>query len=662
MALLSVANLVYSIGARRLLDGVNLTLSEGEHVGLVGRNGCGKSTLMKVICGQAGHQADAGQAQLARGASVGYLSQDPMLDEKLTCREEAATAFAKLHKLHQKLERLTEGMSSATGEELERLMKRYERVEEDIQTAGGYTVDHRIDATLHGLGLGDEVFGVPVGGLSGGQKGRLALAKLLLSEPDVLLLDEPTNHLDINGREWLEQFLKGYRGAVILVSHDRWLLDRVVSKIYEFGEGQLDEYPGDYSAFRAQRVERRLARQRVYDKTQTKIRQEQQFIDRYRAGQRASQAQGREKRLERFKRDEAVEAPAESGEINLTLAPPARCGDRVITADGVSKRYEDKVLFAGLDIEINRGDRVGIVGPNGAGKSTLVRALLGDLAPDSGKVRIGSGVDVGHYRQSHEGLDLNLTVVQYLQRFVPGETEQAGRDLAGAFLFSGQEQDKPLGVLSGGERSRAVLAGLVAGGHNLLVLDEPTNHLDISSAERLEVALRQFTAERSGFGQKVSGGGTLILITHDRMLLQDLVDHLIVLDGDGKAEHFFGSYSEYAESVRRAAEREKEVRDAGAKVRAAQVRPAKRADKRAGKGARGKSDKAPAGALSKLNHASLENRIEKIESRLRGVDEAMADPGAYRDAEGIKRLQAEREGLAQELAPLEAEWARRAEG
>lgn len=545
MALVSVANLVLSIGDRRLFDGVNLTVDEGQHLGLVGSNGCGKSTFLKLIAGRTQLKPDQGHVQLARGTSMGYLTQDPDLDAQRTLRQEAATAFTQLHHLHSQIDTLSHDMATAQGDHLDKLLKKYEQVENKIQAAGGYTIDHQIDATLQGLGLTSAHFDVKVGDLSGGQKGRLALAKLLLRRPEILLLDEPTNHLDIAGRQWLEQYLLAYSGAVVLVSHDRWLLDRVVSKIYELGNGQLVEYSGNYQAFRQQRAAYRLAQHRQYEKQQDKIRQEQQFIDRYRAGQRAAQARGRAKRLERFKRQQLVDRPIELEKIQIQIRPATRCGDLVVTADAVGKSYHNQTLFRDLSLVIKRGDRIGIIGPNGAGKSTLVRTLLGEQVPDHGSVRVGDAVRVGHYRQTHNDQDRDLTVVDYLRQFVPLGTEQTARDLAGAFLFSGHDQDKPLSVLSGGERSRVVLAGLIVGGHHLLVLDEPTNHLDIPSCEQLEAALQQFTAQPKGFGQNHAGGGTLILVTHDRMLLEFLVDQLIILDGHGNVRHMLGTYSDY---------------------------------------------------------------------------------------------------------------------
>lgn len=662
MALVSVNNLVLSLGDRRLLDGVNLTINAGERVGFVGRNGCGKSTLLKLIAGLTPLKAETGQVQVTRGVNVGYLTQDPVLEPNRTLREEADTAFEHLHKLHKELDQITHDMGTAQGDDLDKLLKRYEQVEHQVQAAGGYNVDHQIDATLHGLGLTDEFFGVKVKDLSGGQKGRLALAKLLLWHPDVLLLDEPTNHLDIAGREWLERYLHDYTGAVLLVSHDRWLLNNVVTRIVELQQGRIQEYPGNYEQFREQRALRFLSQQRMFEKQQERIKSEQAYIDRYRAGQRAAQAKGREKRLERLVRDDLLERPVELNELSITLRPTTRCGDLVCTADDVTKEYENKPLFRHLSMVIKRGDRVGIIGPNGAGKSTLIKTLLGEIEPNAGVVRVGPSVNVGHYKQTQEFLKLDQTVVDYLRPLTQSETEQEARDIAGAFMFSGDQQDKPMSVFSGGERSRAVLAGLMIRGHNVLILDEPTNHLDISSAERLEEALVQYTLRQDGYGDNQPGGGTLVLITHDRMLLENLVDQLLVFDGHGNVRHFLGTYSEYVAAQLAAAtnspllpkpEKEK-LKDKAPVLQSSQPqnKPADRA---------GKQHRGGGGALSKMNQESLEAKIVECESKLAEIDHELANPDIYRDAGKVRSLQEKRDRMKNELTPLEDEWARRAE-
>jgi len=676
MALLSVANLVFSFGDRTVLDGVNLTVSEGEHVGLVGANGCGKSTLLKLVAGIETHKPDAGQIQLARGATAGYLKQDHRYDERKTLREEAGAAFAELEKLHRRLDEVAEQMGEADAEAMEKLLKKYERLEHEMQAAGGYAVDHKIDQTLHGLGLGDEVFQVKCGDLSGGQKGRLALAKLLLSEPDILLLDEPTNHLDIAGRQWLEEYLREYRGAVVLISHDRWLLDRAVSKIYELEAGGMVEYPGNYEKFRELRAARIEDQRRAFEKQQTKIKQEQSFIDRYRAGQRAKQAQGREKRLERYIRDESLEPPMELDTMKLRLEPKARSGDQVCTAEHLKVAYDDKTLFDDFTMSIKRGDKIGVIGPNGAGKSTLIRCLLNEQEPTSGKSKLGAQVDVGWYRQTHEHLDLHQSIVAYLRKFVESGTEQEARDLAGAFLFSGLEQDKALNVLSGGERARAVLAGLMSRGHNLLVLDEPTNHLDIPSAERLEEALRRYNASQKRYSTSGSSGGegTLILITHDRMLLEHLVDQLIVFDGKGGVQHFLGTYSEYLESqhasdvlvdadkpeAKRPSEKGEQRQDAkGSKQAKPKAEPASAGGKGPNKNKASNTNNKRNKSLGGLSVEDLEKKIETIESKVAEVEAQLADPETYKDHAKFSTLQQEHEKLKQQLEPIEEEWASR---
>ncbi len=680
MALLSVANLVFSFGDRAILDGVNLTVDAGQHVGLVGRNGCGKSTLLKMIAAHggtpglpAGLKPESGQIQLARGASAGYLYQDHDLDMGRTLREEAGHAFAELKDLHQQLEDTAHAMGTAEGQKLDDLLKRYETLEERMEASGGYAVDHRIDETLHGLGLTDAMFGIRCGDLSGGQKGRLALAKLLLSEPDILLLDEPTNHLDIAGREWLEGFLSTYLGAVVLISHDRWLLDRVVTKIYELEAGQMVEYPGNYAKFRALRTERIEDQRRAFEKQQTKIKSEQNFIDRYRAGQRSKQAQGREKRLERFKRDHLLEPPVELDVMKLNFSPKSRGNDVVAEAESLGVTHDndgvEKQLFSDFNLSLKRGQRLGIIGPNGAGKSTFVRCLLGQQQTTTGQGKLGSQIDVGYFTQTHEHLDLNQTIVEYLRAFTPNELEQEARDLAGAFLFSGYEQDKPMSVLSGGERARAVLAGLVNSGHNLLVLDEPTNHLDIPSAERLEETLRTYTTQQQAYSTagNQSFAGTMILITHDRMLLEELADELLVFDGQGGVTHFLGTYSEYHEqqtghpaSPRLPASTQVSNTSTPAGSSSLQSPRSRSQNKPASNSNSKKTKKNKGKSSNQMSQEKLESEIERLEARLHEIDFALMDPDIFNDGEKVKKLQTERTSVQETLKPLEREWAGRA--
>ncbi len=635
MPVLSINNIQHAYGTQAVLHGATMSVEPGEKIGLVGRNGSGKTTLMKIIMGAL--KPDRGTVALQRGSRVGYLSQDPNFDPDESLRDAAEGAFAELHALHQRAHELYDKMAEAQGEELDRLLKQQAQVDAQIEAAGGYAIDHKIEATLHGLGFDDAQFAIKTRDLSGGQKNRLGLARLLLEVPDVLLLDEPTNHLDIAGREWLEKFLaEEYPGAVILVSHDRWLLDRVVSRIIEVERGVIREYPGNYEKYVALRRERQLTAARVFDKQQDRIRQEEEFIRRYKAGQRAKQARGRQSRLERFKADEVVERPIELDVMKLSLPKAPRSGEQIVVAEGISKSYGDLTLFHDLNIEIMRGDRIGIIGPNGAGKTTLVRTLLGEIEPDEGRTRLGSRLVIGYYRQLQEHLDLSLTVWQYLQSVIVGldgqakASEQQARDLAGAFLFSGQEQDKALGDLSGGERSRAVLAGLVASAKNLLVLDEPTNHLDIPSAERLETCL------------SIDGGfeGTVLLITHDRALLQSTCDKLIIFDGEGNVRFFHGTYTDWMEKQR--------------------AKPApvsrERKERSDGKSSNDTRSKRKASHPSTKNLKQIEQRIEQLSERMEAIDREMLQPEVYNDGYRCKALQGERANLERELRELEDEW------
>ena len=478
MPVLSATNITHSFGDHTILQGVSISVEPGERVGVVGRNGCGKSTLLKILAGI--FTAESGTVVAQRGTLVGYLHQDPDLRERDTLKQAAMRAFDRLHALQDELEDVFKRMGDSSGDELEKLLREQERIERAIDASGGYAVEHLVDQVLHGLGFTDAQFDILVKDLSGGQRARVALARLLLEQPGVLLLDEPTNHLDVQGREG---FLRdSYRGAVILISHDRYMLDRVVDRIVEVEQMRLVEYPGNYAAFRKQRVERRITQLRAYEKQQTMFKREEAFIRQFRAGQRAKQAKGRESRLDRAKED-AIERPIELSELRLNLPKAERAGDIIIAAREVSKSYpnEDgttKVLFDRLSLQIERGERWGIIGPNGAGKSTLVRCLLGEQELDSGTVKLGAKLAVGHFTQTHGDLDPEKTVYRHIQDTIRKETdekvmmpEQDARNLAGAFLFSGKDQERPLGVMSGGERARAVLAALLASAKNLLVLD-----------------------------------------------------------------------------------------------------------------------------------------------------------------------------------------------
>lgn len=680
MSLVTVANLKYTIGTRVLLDGASLSIAPGERIGLVGRNGAGKTTLIKILAGKL--QPDSGVVSIAKGARVGYLSQDPDLDPTQTLRHEAASGFVELTRLHDELDEVFRLMGlpeNAAPDRMERLLKRQADLQHKIEAVGGYAVDHKIDQILHGLGFTDAQFAIPVSGLSGGQKGRLALAKLLLEAPDILLLDEPTNHLDIAGCEWLEAFLVSeFTGAVLMISHDRYVLDNVVTRIEEVENGRLIDYPGNYSDFCEIRAQRLLTQNRAYENQQTKFKQEEAYIRKYKAGQRARQAQGRLSKLERQKQLFSLERPAELAAMRMALPEAPRSGDQVVMVRGAAKAYanphakdasaEDatRVLFRDFSVTISRGERWAIIGPNGAGKTTMVRAMLGELPLDSGSARLGANVVIGYYQQMPPEVDGDTPVYQYLQnvirREIPGVqmSEQAARDLAGVFLFSGDDQNKLLGVMSGGERSRARLAGLLASAKNLIVLDEPTNHLDIPSCERLEAALAP-----GEDGAKGGYDGTLILISHDRALIDATCDHLIVLDGRGGATVFHGSYSEWHEKQKVLdAERAKAKAEADYKAEQ-KAKISKTPSAASGSKWTATPDKperpGKKTGLSWMPMERLEAEIEKLGKALKAADAELSTEAVYRDPKKCQEVMGERDELAAELERHEEEWLRRAE-
>ena len=633
MSLATISSVVVQYGNRIILDGVNLTIQVGDRIGLLGRNGTGKSTLLNVLTGS--HDPDSGSAAIARGSRVGLLEQHPTFEAGLTVRDIAATAFVRLDELHVELERVYEHMASADGEQLEQLMMQQSELQAKIEAAGGWSVEHRIEATLHGVGLGDEMFDRDAMKLSGGERSRLALAKLLLEAPDLLLLDEPTNHLDIEGCEWLERFLRDtFSGAVIVVSHDRWLLDAVCDKIVELRRGLLEMFPGNYTQYVTMRAERRLTESRMWEKQQDHIRREQVYIRKYKAGQRAKQARGRETRLERFVDSTDLERPESEVVASMRLPPAARCGDRVLSVESLRIELGGRCLVSDLNLDIRRGDRIGIVGPNGSGKTTLLRVLLEDLAPTSGHLDPGTGLHIGWFRQMQDHVDPELSVWEWVQRALAVAkggvaSEQEARDLAGAFLFTGADQDRLLGTLSGGERARAVLAGLFGGGHNMLVLDEPSNHVDLATAERLEAVLR-----RGG-----PFGGTLLMVSHDRALLESTCDQLVVLDGLGTAEVFKGTIARW---ITKRAQAESNFTETDAAVRLAPT-------------------KKKSSPLDRLSLADLEAKIEQIESRLSQIQSSMGEEVAWSDPAAMQQLVDEQQSLTTELEAHEQAWVSRSE-
>ena len=515
-----------SYGATEVLCGVSFQINPRERVGLVGRNGSGKTTVFRLITRQ--EETDRGEVVLLRGLRIGLLEQQPTFQGDLTVRDEALTVFTAIRAMEVEITRLEHEMSSATGEALDEVMHSYSDLRHAYEFAGGFSYHSRAEAVLAGLGFSDSDFDRPAEQLSGGQKARLALAKLLLSEPDVLLLDEPTNHLDVNAVEWLEDFLSEYKAAFVIISHDRFLLDRTANKIIEMEGGRANVYPGNYSAYIKQREERRLVQAREYEEQQELIARTEDFIRRNIAGQKTKQAKSRRKMLERIER---VEAVRDQRVGDFRLSGVARAGDNVLSVADLSIGYGTDALASGVSLLLRRSERLGIIGPNGSGKTTFLKTLLGELQPLAGGLTWGANINIEYFDQELSSLDLASTVIEEIAAVAPRAAPGELRSYLAKFLFSGDDILKPVIALSGGEQSRLALGKLIYSRANVLVMDEPTNHLDIPSREALERALSEYP-------------GTIITVSHDRYFLDKLATEILHFEG-GSATYHTGSYSDF---------------------------------------------------------------------------------------------------------------------
>jgi len=515
-----------SYAATEVLRGVTFQVNPHERVGLVGRNGAGKTTIFRLVTEQ--EETDRGEVILLRGLRIGLLEQQPTFEGELTVRDEALNVFTEIRGMEAEMTRLEHAMSEASGEALDDAMHSYSDLWHAYEFAGGFSYHARAEAVLAGLGFSDIDLDKPADQLSGGQKARLALAKLLLSEPDVLLLDEPTNHLDVNAVEWLEDFLSEYKSAFIIISHDRFLLDRTAAKIIEMDGGRATVYPGNYSAYTRQREERRLVQAREYEEQQELIARTEDFIRRNIAGQKTKQAKSRRKMLERIER---VEAVRDERVGDFRLHSVARAGDNVLAVADLSIGYDTAALATGISFLLRRGERLGIIGPNASGKTTFLKTVLGDLEPISGGLTWGANVNIEYFDQELSSLDLGSTVSEEIAAVAPRATPGELRSYLAKFLFTGDDILKPVVALSGGEQSRLALAKLIYSRANVLVMDEPTNHLDIPSREALEAALAQFP-------------GTMITVSHDRYFLDKLATKILHFE-NGAATYHNGSYSDF---------------------------------------------------------------------------------------------------------------------
>jgi ATP-binding cassette subfamily F protein 3 len=645
MPIVSVSQLGKSFGAERIFSSVKFQIEAGDHVGLVGPNGAGKSTLLNILAGR--EEPDEGVVAVARNIRIGYLTQVTDFQPHHTLREEMLSVFAKVHQWEQELHELAHQMALSEAQSNETLhndlLTRYAELQELYEHAGGYTYENRVEQVLDGLGfMRDQQAGL-VTHLSSGQQTRAALGKLLLQEPDLLLLDEPTNHLDLATLEWLETYLSAWKGAMMIVAHDRYFLDKVVSRTVDLAFGRIEEYPGNYTKYlhlREERMERRL---REYETQRAHIAHTEEFIRRYKAGQRSREARGRQKLLDRMER---VERPQDLPELHLEFTPITESGLMVISTSKLAAGYgsgkligqpqsEAKILVRVTDLELLRGDRVGLIGPNGVGKTTLLRTLIGELPPVGGQLQIGHNVRIGYYSQTHAGLNMERSIIDEIRQ-ISALSEEGARTFLGRFLFSRDDVFKAIGTLSGGERSRVALAKLTLQGSNFMILDEPTNHLDLQSRQLLEEVLSEFE-------------GTLLFVSHDRYFIDRLATKVWAVE-DGVLYPYMGNYTEYRTRKQHIVQNTpagKAVKAAG-EAKPVAVSSAKSAGKK--------------GSKEKVRTVEdVERDIEKAEAHVRSLEEQLAQAALVADAEQLTHLSTDYEQVKARVDELLEEWERLAD-
>jgi ATP-binding cassette, subfamily F, member 3 len=646
MPIVNVIQLGKSFGAERIFAGVQFQIDEHDRIGLVGPNGAGKSTLLNILAGR--EEAEEGTVARQRSIRIGYLTQISDFQPQHTLHEELLSVFAYLHAWERELDELAQKMSASETQEdtllHEQLLTSYSELQARYEHAGGYTYENRVEQVLDGLGFTHEQQIAPVMHLSGGQQTRAALGKLLLQEPDLLLMDEPTNHLDLAALEWLETYLSTWKGAMVIVAHDRYFLDKVVSRTIEMAFGRIEEYPGNYTKYLDLREERMERRTREYEAQQAHIAHTEEFIRRYKAGQRSREARGRQTLLNRMER---VARPQDFPEMHFEFTPITQSGQIVIATQGLAAGYgggtkreahgdETTLLVRVADLELLRGDRVGLIGPNGAGKTTLLRTLIGELPPVEGYAQIGHNVRIGYYSQTHSGLTMERTILDEIRQ-VTTLSEEGARSFLGRFLFSGDDVFKPIGALSGGERSRVALAKLTLQGSNFMVLDEPTNHLDLQSRQFLEEVLSEFE-------------GTLLFVSHDRYFIDSLATKVWSIEEGGVLIPYMGNYTDYRTHKRPI------VLDVPASVTKKVVAATKPAPKVPPKASSKKVSK-----VKVRTAEDVERDMEKAEDYVTALEEALSQAALNADAAQLTQLSAEYEQAKARVEELFAEWERLSE-
>ncbi|MBE5769655.1 MAG: ABC-F family ATP-binding cassette domain-containing protein [Clostridiales bacterium] len=628
MILLSLQGVQKSFGTNEVLRDASLVLQDGQRMGLVGVNGCGKSTLMKIIAGL--ETSDGGTITMQKGLKLGYLAQHGDVDLHRTVLEEMESVFEPVVQMEQEMRRLEVEMSQCGDDEtmLRRLGSQYDQLTREFERRNGYGWKSQVQGVLAGLGFRKDQQSLQTGLLSGGERTRLCLGRMLLSEPDLLLLDEPTNHLDLKSIAWLEEYLTAYKGAVLLVSHDRYFMDHVCDRMCELLLGATECYDGNYTRYMEQRTERFEIRMRAYELQQKEIARQEAIIARYRQFNREKSIKAAESREKRLEKVERLEKPKDESAIRFRFDVRRRTGEDVLMVEEMSKGFDGRELFAHVKMHLRAGDRVALIGDNGVGKSTLIKCLMGIQQADCGTVRWGAGVDIGYYDQHQAFLHDHKTVLDEVWDDFRRMDQTEIRSALGLFLFTGDDVLMPVSTLSGGEKGRVALTKLMLRKDNLLLLDEPTNHLDMDSREVLEDALENFP-------------GTILAISHDRYFINRFATKVCVLEKDGLKE-YLGNYDDYFEKINRQQEPDGDT--------AGMTRTALEKEKRRSR----EEERRIRERKQALKQA--EEAVAKAEEEAAALEARLADPATYQDAELAARLAREYQLKKDEVDELYLVW------
>ncbi|EEA86270.1 ABC-F family ATP-binding cassette domain-containing protein [Peptacetobacter hiranonis] len=633
MIILSCNNLTKSFGVESILENISFTVNEGDKIGVIGVNGTGKTTLFKIISGIYGY--DSGEIYTSKDCEIGYLEQNTNFYSDNTIFTEVLEVFSDLIKMEEDLRKMECEISDKSSEtnspDLQKLMDNYSHKLELFQNSNGYGYKSEAKGVLKGLGFNDEKLEKPIKILSGGEKTRVLLAKLLLRKPTLLLLDEPTNHLDSDALEWLELFLKQYKGTVILISHDRYFLDQSVNRIFEIHNKKLKAYNGNYSYYVEKSAIDKEIERKTYEDQQKEIKKQEESIERLKAYGREKhlkRARSKEKALSKI---EVLDRPdGERKRAKIKFIPAVESGNDVLAVRDVEMSFPDKVLFKDLNLDIYRGEKVALIGPNGAGKSTLFKIIMNEIQPMEGEVKFGTNVNTAYFHQEQKTLNLENSVIDEIWDANPHLTQTEVRNMLGAFLFENEDVFKKISSLSGGERARVAILKLILSQSNFLLLDEPTNHLDIDSKEVLEEALVNYT-------------GTIFTISHDRYFLNKVVDKILVLSENGVTE-YLGNYDYYIEKKRQLSEMNKEE-NTETKTKT-QLKEEKRKEK----------EQREIERRSKNKIKKLEDDIEQTEKKIAGLDMMLCQEEIYSNPEKSKEVNLEKAELEDKLASLYEKW------